>query len=285
MRRFSRSKQADTDIAGSLGFRVWRGNPGPMKQPHQHTDIEFNFCVHGIMRYFLAGQFVTIPAGRLGGLWAGMPHRLMEVEPDTECIWITVPLAWFLSWKLPETFTRLLLRGDLALEPDETLSASDLAQHERWAREFKTVDTELQKIAMLEVEARVRRLARAMSVLARGPREKSARAAEPGPSERIAEYVGLHYQEDLSVEDVAEAVGLHPNYAMTLFKRACGMSIWEYLTRMRVSHAQRRLLTTDDKVLDVALEAGFGSVSRFYDTFLRVVGCTPKAYRASMRGG
>lgn len=266
----------------SLGFRVWRGQPGPMKRPHQHTDIEFNFCVHGCMRYFLAGRFVAIPRQQLGGLWAGMPHRLMEVEPGTECIWITVPLAWVLSWKLPEVFTRRLLSGELALEPDPARAAADLALQERWVAELKTSDAELRQIALLEVEARIRRLARSLSALGKGPRTRSG-SAEAAPAEKLAAYIGLHYQEDLAVEDIAAAVGLHPNYAMTLFKRSCGMSIWEYLTRMRVSHAQRVLLTSDNKVLDVALDAGFGSASRFYDTFTKVVGCTPKAYRAAMR--
>lgn len=266
----------------SLGFRVWRGQPSPMKRPHQHTDIEFNFCIHGFMRYFLAGRFVTIPRQRLGGLWAGMPHRLMEIEPGTECIWITMPLAWVLSWKLPEVFTRRLLSGELALEPDPVRANEDLALQERWVAELKTNDAELRQIALLEVEARIRRLARSLTALGKGPRTRAG-SAEAGPAEKLAAYIGLHYRENLSVEDIATAAGLHPNYAMTLFKRSCGMSIWEYLTRMRVSHAQRVLLTSDSKVLDVALDAGFGSASRFYDTFTKVVGCTPKEYRSAMR--
>lgn len=268
----------------SLGFRVWRGKPGVMTRPHQHTDMEFNFCVYGSMKYFLAGRFVTVPQGRLAGLWAGMPHRLMDIEAGTECYWITVPLAWVLSWKLPEVFTRKLLSGELALEPDPARAAEDLAQHERWSAELAANDPDLRRIAMLEVEARIRRLARALSVLGKekGSRGKGGQA-EAGPAEKLAEFIGLHYQEELSVEDVAAAAGLHPNYAMTLFKRSCGMSIWEYLTRMRVSHAQRVLLTTEDKVLDVAMTAGFGSASRFYETFTKVVGCTPKEYRATMK--
>jgi len=45
------------------------------------------------------------------------------------------------------------------------------------------------------------------------------------------------------------------------------VSVWEYVTRLRVSHAQRLLITTDTKVVDVALESGFASVAPFSQAF------------------
>jgi len=57
------------------------------------------------------------------------------------------------------------------------------------------------------------------------------------------------------------------------------------LTQHRVSHAQRLLATTDDLIIDVALNAGFGSLSRFHDAFKRWCGCPPKQYRKQHRVG
>jgi transcriptional regulator GlxA family with amidase domain len=97
--------------------------------------------------------------------------------------------------------------------------------------------------------------------------------------ERIARFLSRHYRDPLSLEQIGRAVELHPNYAMRVFKQGCGMSIWEYLLRLRVSHAQRLLLTTDWTVLRVAVESGFGSPGRFHETFRRVCGQTPRQYR------
>jgi transcriptional regulator GlxA family with amidase domain len=57
----------------------------------------------------------------------------------------------------------------------------------------------------------------------------------------------------------------------------------DYLTQHRVSHAQRLLATTDRKIVHVALESGFGSISRFNDAFRRGCGCSPREYRQQHR--
>ena len=72
---------------------------------------------------------------------------------------------------------------------------------------------------------------------------------------------------------------MHPNYLMQLFKRNCGMGLWEYVQRLRISHAQRLLLMSDAKILDVAYDSGFASASRFYESFNRLCVQTPKDYR------
>lgn len=269
----------------SFGFHVWRGQPAAMASAHRHGDVEFNFVVRGRMRYFLGGRFQQIPQGRLGGMWAGLPHRLVEIDRGTECIWVTLPLAWFLAWNLPSLFTRRLLAGELMVEPDASREPEDRRQLERWLDDLKSGEGERRRLAVLEVEARVRRLALARAPIARKTKQaRDGSTSGPGgaPVERMAGYIAENFRGELSVEQIAGAAGLHPNYAMTLFKRACGMSIWAYLTRLRVSHAQLLLASSQAKVLDVALESGFGSASRFYETFSKVVGRTPKQYRRAM---
>ena len=130
---------------------------------------------------------------------------------------------------------------------------------------------------MLEVEARLRRLGRRVSCESGGA--PAAQDATGRHVERLAAFMAGHYRESLSVARITQAVGLHPNYAMQLFKQRCGMGMWEYLTRLRISHAQRLLLTTPWKVGRIALESGFASPSRFYEAFVRVSGCTPRDYR------
>jgi len=72
---------------------------------------------------------------------------------------------------------------------------------------------------------------------------------------------------------------LHPNYAMSLFKKAFGTTLIEYLTHHRVSHAQRLLATTDEKIVEVAFNSGFNSISRFNEAFRRACNCAPREYR------
>ena len=100
----------------------------------------------------------------------------------------------------------------------------------------------------------------------------------PDSPRRTAE----RFRENLTVADIAKAANVHPNYAMPLFRRHCGVTIRDYLLQYRITHAQRLLLTMGGKVIDVALANGFSSQSSFYAAFARLVKETPQAFRRRM---
>ncbi len=280
----ARRDTSDVQFHDLGGLQCWRGRPGSMPAAHIHTDIEWNLILEGSITYLLAGRLQTIPRGRLAVLWAGVPHRLVERAPQTKMAWLTLPLPWFLDWQLDKSFTRHLLRGHLVLEPDASAFARDDEMLARWATDLKDPSSESRRIVTMEVEARLRRLARAVG--ARAPSRAPSAPTDAGHLERLARAIGERYREpDVSVQRLADTVGLHPNYAMNLFKRGSGMSLWEYLTRVRVSHAQRLLLTTDWKIARIAIDSGFVSASRFYDAFQRVCAQTPRAYRIQKTRG
>ena len=87
----------------------------------------------------------------------------------------------------------------------------------------------------------------------------------------------------LTVRDVARHVRLSPRHAMVLFRRAVGVSIKTYITRTRISHAQMLLANSDMKVISIALDSGFNSLSSFYDAFRAQQNCTPAAFRVEAR--
>ena len=261
-----------------LPFNAWHSAPQVMSGAHVHTDIELNFFLSGQATYFHAGRFYEIPPRRLAVFWGGMPHRLTAIAPSTEYYCITLPLAWFLEWNLAGPLPSRLLAGELILETDEEAAALDKPTIARWTSDLRTGGAEGRRIALLEVEARLRRLALIIGSAA-------LRAADPKSPvrghqmERIAEYIGNHYRKALTVAEIAAAVGLHSNYAATAFRKGSGLSLWEYVTRLRISHAQRLLLTTDWTVERIALDCGFASPARFFAAFKRLCGVTPRQYR------
>ena len=263
----------------SFPFAAWRAVPRVMADAHTHTDIELNFCF-GTMRYFLAGRFWEIPPQTLSVFWAGLPHRLVAVSPEVQGFWMTLPLAWFLNWRVGENFAGRIMAGEMVTETNASLAQWDAAQFERWAGELTQTGgvPAAQVIALLEVEARLRRLANA-PVLAAAPLPAPKNALQP-----IADYLSRHFQDPgLSVQTVARELSLHPNYVQTAFKNGCGLPVWEYLTRLRVSHAQRLLLTTSWTVERIARDSGFGSSSRFFAAFKARCQTTPRKYR--LHGG
>ena len=143
-----------------------------------------------------------------------------------------------------------------------------------------------QRIVALEIEARLLRFALAVGDDAslKAPKNQSQPSASNSGLRRIEQiacFVAQNYTEHLTIDAIGASVGLHPNYAMSLFKKAMGVTLLDFITQHRVSHAQRLLATTDMKVIDVSLNSGFFSMSRFYEAFNKSCGCSPIKYRRS----
>jgi AraC-like DNA-binding protein len=154
-----------------------------------------------------------------------------------------------------------------------------------WERDLADGKTAVRRAVLLELEACLLRLALALAGTdAPAGALGTAPPGAMGKVERMAGLIALRYTEPLMAKDIADAVGLHPNYAMNLFHKAFGDTLVSYITRHRISHAQRLLVTTDMKVVDIAIASGFGSLSRFNDAFRVACGCSPRYYRSRLPG-
>jgi AraC-like DNA-binding protein len=279
-------------FAESIGLRCWRGSPNRMGGSHWHNDVELNLVETGSVHYLFGSTQATVPTGGLAVFWGAIPHQLADVETSTAMSWLTLPLSLFLHWQLPEALVRPVLHGLVVVTQDEARFAFDLNQFGEWERDLGSRANESDercKLALLEIEARLRRLALVVSApqeerdrLVTKPVRVLAGRSELSRVEQMTGFIAQHYQEPLQIAEIARSAGLHPNYAMTLFRRQFGLSLTAYLTQYRVSHAQRLLATTDDSILQIALASGFGSASRFYAVFKRICGQSPGEYRASL---
>ncbi|MBX3750809.1 MAG: helix-turn-helix domain-containing protein [Opitutaceae bacterium] len=259
------------------GFRIWHmQGAAKMDAPHTHPDIEFNFLFNGGFSYLHGGAVVPVEPGRFTVLWGGVPHQTLPPGIVGEGIWCTLPLGWFLQWRLPRALPDRLLRGEIVA------GAPDLADRpllERWLADARSGEPARLRVLQLEMEARFHRLALGTAEDRRGERRPAGEAGA-GQIARVTRFIAQHYREPLDVRAIADHAKLHPKYLMRVFRKQSGASIWEYLLRLRVSHAQRLLITTDLKVLDVAMESGFSSVAPFYAAFARhSAGLRPLEYR------
>jgi AraC family transcriptional regulator, melibiose operon regulatory protein len=259
-----------------------------MKRPDRHNEIELNLLKHGSLTYLLGGNAVTIPAGRLAVFWAAIPHQIIGAKDKTEYYVATIPLAWFLQCRFPAHFVDTILHASVVLDPEPQPRGGDLEMFERWVHDLKEPNPLRQRIAMLEIEARLLRFALAIPTasLPKGHSKAAHDYIQTGGLSRVEEmacYIAQHYTERLTAKQISGSVGLHPNYAMALFKKALGITLIDFVTQHRVSHAQRLLATTADKIIDVAFDSGFSSLSRFHEAFKEWCGCSPKEYRAKHR--
>jgi len=111
-----------------------------------------------------------------------------------------------------------------------------------------------------------------------------------GPWPRLGESVGRsighlsqHYDEDLTVESIAEITEISASHLAHLFRSEVGMSVRDYLTRVRVTIAQDLLAHTDEKLEAIATSLGFADTSHLAHVFQRITGRPPSAYRRAPR--
>ena len=268
-----------------FGLASWQGRPSLFEGFHRHNEIELLLVESGRLTFLFGRGRVELAAESFAVFWGAMPHKLIARGPGTHSHWLTLPLPWFLQWGLPGGLCDAVMHGAVVREPEAARFAADRALFRQWHADLKGGQTERGKTALLEIEARLRRLALAAEGKRAKPLAGRGASGAEGKIERMAACVAERYREPLSVTEIAAAAGLNACYATTLFRRSTGMTLVEYLTEHRLSHAQRLLSTTGRKVLDVALDAGFGSLSRFYEAFGKACGQTPRRFRAGFRSG
>jgi len=260
---------AKADPRTSHGFGAGMGDPFPMPSVHVHGDLEVNYVFSGSPQYFMGGRFIDLPAHTFAAFWAAIPHQVVSCAENCEYMWLSIPLATLLRWNLGHVFLRRVLGGEVLQETTGPSWDAELAR--RWIEDLRSDDPSRVRTVELEVEARLRRLLFANH----GAEGKVLGKKAQDQVEAIAFYLNTNYKEHVTIADVGDAIGLHPNYAMSLFRRECGMTIWQYLMRLRLSQAQALLLTSDMPILSVALESGFGSLPRFYAAFSKECGMSP----------
>jgi len=266
------------------GFSCMRWQARRTPRPDRHNEIELNLLELGSLTSLVGGRRVRLEAGRLHVFWAAMPHQIIDQEGIESFLVAIIPLAWVLQWQLPGKLMQALLQGEVLRSGEPNYAQEDVMMLSRWIDYMEDSPRKLQQIILLEIQARLLRFALSGSALPGTARRRpTANRSELSKAERLAGFIAQHCTKNLSAAAMGRAVGLHPNYAMGLFKNAFGLTLNEYLTRQRISHAQRFLITGQEKITDIALNAGFASISRFNAAFHEICGCSPSQYRLRMR--
>jgi AraC family transcriptional regulator len=101
---------------------------------------------------------------------------------------------------------------------------------------------------------------------------------------RIQEFVHAKMEDDLSLGEMAQAVGLSTAHFARMFRRSTGETPHQFVLRQRLERAKTMLRAPDARVLDVAVACGFKTQQHFAQVFRDVCGISPTAYRQDFLG-
>jgi AraC-like DNA-binding protein len=106
---------------------------------------------------------------------------------------------------------------------------------------------------------------------------------DPAPVISAKEFVQAHVEETISLGQVVDHVHVSRFYFCKLFKKATGLTLTEYVARVRVEKAKALLGDPSRRISEIVFAAGFGSIPRFNSVFKRHVGMPPSQYREVLR--
>ena len=97
-------------------------------------------------------------------------------------------------------------------------------------------------------------------------------------------YLDRHYTEPLTLDSIAQAMGVSKYHLDRVFLTGAGCTPNQYITRRRMARAQMLLASTDQSVQHIALQCGYNSYTYFTSVFRKTVGKSPREYRRMIRG-
>ena len=114
----------------------------------------------------------------------------------------------------------------------------------------------------------------------RNQREEDARKEDANPMIEMAKkYIMEHYEQPLSLVEVAEKVKVTPPYLSTLFTRYENCGFIDYLNQFRIERAKLYLNDYGLKTYEVAYKVGFHDEKYFSRVFKKITGKSPTEYR------
>lgn len=97
--------------------------------------------------------------------------------------------------------------------------------------------------------------------------------------QRIVRYIRQNVDSDILVSELAEKVGMNPEYLTTIFKKSTGYSLKKFIENEKMGVAKILLVTTGLPVTIISERVGYASYNSFTRSFRQNVGCTPSEYR------
>lgn len=246
-------------------------SPRFMINEHSHPVWEWYLQMHGVTRWFADRKLWTIRPGDLLGVAPNTRHALAETPGGNHHFYYA------------------------ALDPTQGLTRQpDLAP--TWPADRKVVhltdaiqliDPFAQLIKELTIsqdfldeglQLAVDRLL--LEVTRRLQQGSANRAFRIHPAVQVVKTViDREYSRALSLQELADTVGLAPSYLAGLFSAQLARSPHQYQTELRLDRAKQPLTNSDLSVMAIAAEVGFSSGQHFARSFKTAVGMTPRAFR------
>ena len=270
----------------SVPIYISRGNlrtfPDMAALCHWHEDVELLMPLRGYLSYLVDGTQVHIGEG--DAIFVNTRHMHYGFSADgTDCeyIFITFRLEqlranegiknrYILPILTSPHFTHLVLRNGIA-------------EHRPALAAIRQIDDVYQKrrpgFELEELSALFSLWYALYGIVEKHIGEAVSTDVQVLIQKQMLEYIRTHYQERITLNEIASAGGVCRTRCCQIFRQYLGRTPNEYLNSFRLERGMELLKSTDMTITEIAGTCGFSSASYFTEMFTKQKGCSPKAYR------
>lgn len=253
---------------------------------HYHQEFELSFITEGSGKRIVGDSVEEFHPGDLIFIGPRIPHVWFPEEKHVrQHSGRTLESVYML-------FGHDILPSDLTSLPEFDHVRKAMALSERGARITGDTLNEVSRIMLqLPYMSRIKRLmffyeimdligrSESFSYLASEQYVKTKFETNNNRVHRIHEYLMKNYKNEVDLEEVAEVVHMAPASVCRFFKSATGLTVFEYLNKIKIDYSCKLLLNTDLNVVDISYDCGFNNLSHFNKQFRKFIGKTPTEFR------
>lgn len=256
--------------------------PGGLFELHWHEDFEITYVVEGAMDIECEGKLLRLEKGDVAVINPNELHSCPHIEVPLKlyCMIFDVEILKSRFFDKSESkYIHPILNNAILFE-------NFLANNTVIADYVKGACREL-KIQAKGYELAIKAyILNILVALLRGHVvrfltnfERETKIKNNGRIRAAVDYIHIHYTEELTIEEIAEAVYVSKFYLCKLFKKNLGLTVVDYINNIRMMEAKKLLLETDGPVSAVAFEVGVGDFNYFSRLYKKRWGETPTQTR------
>lgn len=258
-----------------------------VEPPHTHEFIEFVYIASGKGWHSIKGTRYNVHKGCFLFVNFGQEHE-MEATEDTVYYNILFKPEFFInsgSALVSDNAFEIMMiscfeefrelageKSIIQFRGEDILKADMLAEtlYREYDSKIPGWETIIKCSAMILLTMALREMTQHF-----GNKTKSRITSE------VLDYIEKHYNEKLSLSELAKKSLYQPSYFSMMFRECYGMTITDYIQKKRIENACRLLRETDLSVDEIGRRIGYNDDVRFYRYFKKLCGSTPNAYRKS----
>lgn len=272
-------------IDETVGMQVYLHEGSVWVQGHWHSEVEVVHAISGIVTLEVDNEILHLNPGESKVIAPGLSHSFIASPKSVRLV-----LQFRLNTLSKSTYGKqsaLFIETYLAQVETNSKVWGKETQDEMKSMLFLIQDNFVENSPYREQKLYNLSYQFMMLMLEKVP--KRSRISEDRTStirldklKDIYDFIEVHYQENINLEDLANHVGYSKHYLPRYFKSVTGQTVMAFLNQYRLNQAKWLLITTDLSMDLVAYQSGFQSTKTFHHLFKAKTNNSPLQYRKKM---